>query len=138
MNKTRKYFSLIQNAKGMSLIEIMIVLAIIAAATAAILSTVFSGADKAKTDQAKAEIDKISGFVKLYKMDHGKYPTTDQGLEALVDGSFIDEVPLDPWKNEYSYEAPGSHGKKFEICSMGPDEDDESDDICNYKKSSDE
>lgn len=129
-----KKFRFFKNEKGMSLIEILIVLSIIAGAMAAILSTVFKGADKAKIDQTKAEIGKLSGYVKLYKMDHGKYPTSDEGLQALVDGGFMEEVPLDPWKTEYMYESPGSHGKKFEICSEGPDEDTTDDNICSYKK----
>jgi len=129
-----KFIRRLRNQKGMSLIEILIVLGIIAGAMAAILNTVFSSGDKAKVKQTETEIGKLSGFVKLYKQDTGKYPTSDQGLEVLVDAGFMEEVPTDPWRNEYVYESPGSHGKKFEICSDGIDEDDEVDDICNYKK----
>lgn len=129
-----KFFRRLRNEKGMSLIEILIVLGIIAAAMAAILNTVFSSGDKAKIKQAEAEIGKLSGFVKLLKQDTGKYPTTDQGIEALVEAGYMEEVPVDPWKNAYTYESPGSHGKKFEICSEGPDEEKEEDNICNYKK----
>lgn len=128
----------LKNEKGMTLIEILIVLSIIAGAMAAIFATVFSGADKAKTDQAKAEIGKIASYIKLYKMDHGNYPSADEGLSALVTGGFMEEVPVDPWKSDYIYEVPGTHGKKFEICSPGPDEDDPSDDICNYKTTDEE
>jgi general secretion pathway protein G len=131
MKRSRNF---LKNQSGMSLIEILIVLSIIAGAMAAIFTTVFSSADKAKIDQAKAEITKLSGYVKLYKMDTGKYPTTEEGLDAVADAGFMEEVPADPWKSDYEYESPGSHGKKFEICSLGPDEDDDVDDICNYKK----
>ncbi len=123
------------NNKGMSLIEILIVLAIVASASAMIMNTVFTGQDKANIDAAKTEISKLTGFVKLYKQDKGAYPSTEEGLEALVEGGFMEEVPLDPFKNPYVYESPGSHGKKFEICSGGPDGDEtEDDDICNWKK----
>jgi len=119
----------------MSLIEILIVLGIIAAAMAAILNTVFTSGNEAKKKQADAEINKLAGFIKLYKQDEGKYPTSDEGLEAIV-GKYIEEVPLDPWKNEYIYESPSSSGKKFDICSPGPDDETEDDDICYQKKDS--
>lgn len=129
-----KFIKKLKNEKGMSLIEILIVLGIIAAAMAAILNTVFSSGDKAKMKQAETEIGKLEGFVKLLKQDTGKYPTTDQGIAALVEAGYMEEVPQDPWKNDFTYQSPGSHGKKFEICSGGPDEESEDDDICNYKK----
>lgn len=123
----------LKNQKGMSLIEIMIVLGIIAAVMATVMNFVFSSGDKAKANQTKAEIKRMEGFVRMYKQEKGEYPTTDQGLEAVADAGFMEEVPRDAWNNEFLYESPGSHGKKFEICSDGADEDDESDDICNFK-----
>ncbi|MBF0106449.1 MAG: type II secretion system protein GspG [Deltaproteobacteria bacterium] len=129
-----KFIKRLKNEKGMSLIEIMIVLGIIAAASAAIFSSVFTGADKAKSKQAEAEINKLAGFVKVHKQDTGKYPTTDEGFQALVDAGFIEELPLDPWKTAYTYESPGSNGQKFTICSAGPNEESEDDNICNFKK----
>lgn len=124
------FFKRLKNEKGMSLIEIMIVLGIIAAASAAIFSSVFTGADKAKAKQAEAEINKISGFVRIYKQETGKYPTTDQGLAALVESGYLEEAPVDPWKTEYTYESPGSNGQKYMICSEGADEESEDDNIC--------
>ena len=117
----------------MTLIEILIVLGIIAGASAAILKVVFNRAERANVKQAEAQIATIEGEIKLFKQEKGNYPTTDEGIAALVDAGSLDETPLDPWGNEYTYEAPGTHGKKFEICSGGPDEDIEDDDICNYK-----
>lgn len=123
------------NNKGMSLIEILIVLGIIAGAMAGIMTTVFSKRDKAMIKQTQTEIAALAGDVKQYKIDERKYPSTDEGLEALVDAGFREEIRADPWGNDYIYESPGSHGKKFEICSDGPDDEVEDDDICNYKKS---
>lgn len=125
-----KVFRRLKDQQGMSLIEILIVLGIIAASMAAILNTVFSSGDKAKVKQAQVEIGKLSGFVKLYKQDTGKYPTGDQGLEVLVEAGFMEEVPQDPWKNDYVYESPSSSGKKYDICSEGPDDESEEDNIC--------
>ena len=127
-------FQKFKNSRGMTLIEILIVLGIIAGAMAGIMMGVFKSSDKARVKQAMGEIERMSGFVKVYKQDKGDYPTGDLGLQALVDEGFIDEVPQDPWKHDYSYESPGSHGNKFEICSQGPDEDVETDDICSWKK----
>jgi general secretion pathway protein G len=125
-----KFWDRLRNQQGMSLIEILIVLGIIAASMAAILNTVFTSGDKAKIKQAETEIAKLTGFVKLYKQDTGKYPTGDQGLDAIKEAGFMEDVPLDPWKNEYIYESPGSSGKKFDICSEGPDDETEEDNIC--------
>ena len=120
----------LHNTQGMSLIEILIVLGIIAASMAAILNTVFSSGDKAKVKQAQTEIGKLAGFIKLQKQDTGKYPTSDEGLDALVEAGFMEEVPQDPWKNDYVYESPASNGKKFDICSEGADDESEEDNIC--------
>ncbi|MBU0505059.1 MAG: type II secretion system protein GspG [bacterium] len=130
-----KMMKTLQNSKGMSLMEILVVLGIIAGATAAIVGAVSSKADKARIKQAETEISGYVGDIKQYKIDERKYPSTDEGLEALVDAGFREEIRADPWGNDYTYESPGSHGKKFEICSDGPDEETEEDDICNYKKS---
>lgn len=137
-NRLKKVLGLTQNEKGMSLIEIMIVLGIIAAVMATVMNFVFNTGDKAKAKQTKAEIDRMVAMVKFYKDEKGEYPTTDQGLEAIVDAGFMEEVPRDAWNNDFSYESPGSHGKKYEICSDGADEDDESDDICNFKNNNDD
>ncbi len=118
---------------GMSLIEILIVLGIIAGASAAIMNAVFTKADKARIQQAKTQIAALAGDIKQYKLEKGNYPGTEEGLDVLVDSGYLEEVPMDPWNTEFMYEYPGTHGKKFEICSDGPDEDTEDDDICNYK-----
>ena len=111
-----KFFRRLRNQQGMSLIEILIVLGIIAASMAAILNTVFSSGDKAKVKQAETEIEKMGGFVKLYKQDNGKYPTNDQGLEALVEAGYMESVPQDPWKNDFTYECQSQYCPTQENC----------------------
>jgi general secretion pathway protein G len=117
----------------MSLIEILIVLGIIAGIMGAILNKVFSAGDKANIKQAQTEIKTLAGYIKLYKQEKGEYPTGDQGLQALVDTGYMEEVPQDPWKNDYVYESPGSHGNKFELYSEGPDDSKEEDNINSWK-----
>lgn len=123
----------LKNQRGMSLIEILIVLGIIAGIMGAILNKVFSAGDKANIKQAQTEIKTLAGYIKLYKQEKGEYPTGDQGLQALVDTGYMEEVPQDPWKNDYVYESPGSHGNKFELYSEGPDDSKEEDNINSWK-----
>ncbi|EKD52007.1 MAG: hypothetical protein ACD_62C00134G0001 [uncultured bacterium] len=128
----------VQNQRGMSLIEIMIVLGIIATATAAIMSAVLPKADIAKRDQTKTTMSSLKGDLQQYKMEKKKYPSNDEGLSALVEAGYIEEVPVDGWGNDFVYEYPGSHGKKYDLCSPGKDEDSDEDDMCNYDKDTEE
>ena len=124
----------LKNQKGMSLIEILVVLGIIAVVVGGILNAVIPQGDRAKKRTAETAIKQMVGYIKQYKQDKGTYPASDQGLQALVDDGFFDEIPMDPWGNPYVYELPGSHGGKFEIYSEGPDENDEDDNIGSWKK----
>lgn len=125
-----------KNQKGMSLLEIIIAIGIVAGVGGMIMTQVFKSRDKANIKSAGLQITNLVQQVKMYKSDHKKYPSS---LEDLVD-DYIDEVPDDPWGGEYFYESPGSHAnKKFEIWSAGPDEEEDTDDdITSWKKKSDE
>jgi general secretion pathway protein G len=125
----------LKNQKGMSLIEILVVLGIIAVVVGGILNAVIPQGERANKKTAETDIKKLVGYIKQYKQDKGDYPTTDEGLDALVEDGFFSELPNDPWGNPYAYEIPGSHGDKFEVYSEGPDEDDENDNIGSWKKS---
>ena len=125
--------NLIQNDKGFSLIELMVVLVIIGLLAGIVASNYMDAPDLAKQVQAKANISALESGLKLYKLDNGSYPTTEQGLGALVQqpstgapkwkkGGYLEKgkVPLDPWDNEYIYLCPGLHGN-FDIVSYGKD-----------------
>ena len=127
----------IHNEKGMSLIEIMIVLSIIGVIAYALFGDLFTQADNAKIKTTKSQIENLKKKVKLYKMDNAKYP---ESWDDLISGNLIEESPSDAWGNEIYLAVPGSHGSnKFEIWSAGPDEEsDTDDDVVSWNKNSDE
>ena len=118
---------------GFSLIEIMVVMVIIALLAGIVGPQVFGVLDDAKRDKAKADFSSLATTLKLYKLDNFLYPSTEQGLEALVTktgtspeprnfkkGGYIERLPKDPWGAEYIYLSPGDHGV-FDIYSYGAD-----------------
>jgi len=113
---------------GFTLIELMVVVIIIAALAGMVLPHVLPAGDKAKANIAKGAIANISVALKLYRLNHGRYPSTSQGLEVLTkddpkynNEAYLDKDPLDPWDNPYSYKYPGSRSGGFDISSAGPD-----------------
>ncbi len=127
--------SRIQGQAGFSFIELMVVVIILGILAGAIVPRYMDKADKAKTVKAQVDIAAIETSLKLYKLDNGFYPTTEQGLEALIEQPSTDPVPKnwnengyfekrkmprDPWGNEYMYLCPGVHGT-YDIISYGAD-----------------
>lgn len=117
--------------KGFTLIEIMVVLAILAGLVAMVAPNIIGEAGAARVKTAKAEMANISSALSMYKLNNFTYPSTSQGLEALVskpsgspepknykDGGYMPKLPIDPWGNEYLYI---SKQGKFEIISFGAD-----------------
>lgn len=128
---------------GMTLIEIMVVLAIIALIGGVVGVGVMGRLEKAKVETAQNQIRALESALANYKRDNGYYPTTDQGLSALVEKPSAGrvpkfypsegylakkQVPKDPWKNDYTYHSPGIYGHNYEISSIGPDEEDGTED----------
>lgn len=126
-------YHLVAKQAGFTLIEIMVVVVIIGILTAMIGANIFGRVDQARITAAQADIQSISNAIQMYKLDNYNYPSTEQGLQALVtkpsgepeaknwnkDG-YLPKLPVDPWGNEYLYISPGSHGP-FDLSSQGPD-----------------
>ncbi|MEM8659852.1 MAG: type II secretion system major pseudopilin GspG [Pseudomonadota bacterium] len=125
--------SLVRRQQGFSLVEILVVLVIMGLLIAVVAPNVISTADDAMYRKARADFKQIETALKIYRLDNYVYPTTEQGLEALVepssldpeprnfkDGGYLPEVPLDPWGKPYIYVYPGENGE-FDIYSLGAD-----------------
>ena len=119
-----------RNISGFTLIELLIVMVIISLLAALVAPRFFGQEKKAKQRGAKGQIALLESAVDTYRLDIGRYPTTEQGLEALRerpdgidkwDGPYLrKELPLDPWGNPYMYESPSEHGE-YAIISYGAD-----------------
>jgi general secretion pathway protein G len=115
------------------LIEIMVVVVILAVLGALVVPNVLDKVDQARVTRAKSDIQAIETALDLYRLDNFKYPTTDQGLQALVSapadptltnyrsGGYLKSLPIDPWHNQYIYLSPGTGGQDYEIISYGRD-----------------
>ncbi|HVF64194.1 MAG TPA: type II secretion system major pseudopilin GspG [Casimicrobiaceae bacterium] len=119
-------------ARGMTLIEILVVLVLIGVVLGIVGGNFIGKGEKAKADAAKIEIGQIAQTLDLYKLETGKYPTTQEGLQALVsaptgvtnwNGPYWKKtsVPKDPWGNDYRYASPGANNTPYEIMSYGAD-----------------
>ena len=124
---------LIFNRSGFTLIEIMVVIIILGILVGLIVPRFLEKPEKARIVKAQMQIESISGALKEYKLDNGDYPTTEQGLEALVEKpsigqvpkkypekGYLPKIPKDPWGNDYVYISPGEHGD-FDLISYGAD-----------------
>ncbi len=118
---------------GVTLIEMMVVLVIIAIIAAMIVPNVIDRPDRARVTVAETDIRAIASALELYRLDNRTYPTTGQGLAALVSrpssapipsnwaaGGYLPELPVDPWNNEYVYTSPGRDGA-YDLVSLGAD-----------------
>ncbi|MDZ4383919.1 MAG: type II secretion system major pseudopilin GspG [Nitrospirota bacterium] len=123
----------IKCARGFTLIEIMVVLIIIGLLAGIVVPKLMGRTEEAKRIKTAVQIKNLQSALDLYKLDSGVYPSTDQGLQALVEkpavgeipnnwkeGGYIDKIPKDPWGNNYVYISPGVHGD-YDLYSYGAD-----------------
>ncbi len=124
-----------RNRHGFTLIELMVVIVILSILAVYVAPKLVGREEQARQVKARVDIQGLETALKLYKLDNGMYPTTEQGLEALVsppesgkipknwrEGGYVEKstIPKDPWGNEYIYLSPGSHGD-YDIVSYGAD-----------------
>lgn len=120
-------------SRGFTLIEIMVVVVIMGILAALVVPKLMGRTDDARIIAARQDIATVMQALKLYKLDNQRYPTTEQGLQALISkptsgpaangwktGGYLDRLPLDPWKNSYQYLSPGIKGE-VDVFSLGAD-----------------
>lgn len=122
-----------RRARGFTLIEIMVVIVIIGLLAAVIVPTVMGKVDDARVAKAKADIQSLEAALSMYYLDNSKYPSSEQGLTALMQqptdpsikhwrpGGYLERVSKDPWGNPYLYTFPGTHGKQYDLYTLGAD-----------------
>jgi len=129
--------------KGFTLVELMIVVVIISVLVAMIVPRMAGRSEQARVGIAKADVTlNVATGLKLYELDNGSYPTTEEGLNALLTatgsarnwkGPYIEKKPMDPWGKEYQYRCPGIHRTNdYDLFSLGKDGIESADDVNNW------
>jgi general secretion pathway protein G len=126
---------IIKDTRGFSLIELMVVIVILGILAGMIMPKLMGRTDDAKSVKANVDMAALDAALKLYKLDNGEYPTTEQGLRALIEppdkeggignwkkGGYLEKhaLPKDPWGRDFIYLSPGAHGD-YDIISYGAD-----------------
>ncbi|WP_320006661.1 type II secretion system major pseudopilin GspG [Maridesulfovibrio sp.] len=125
-----------KDQRGFSLIELMIVIVILGLLASMLVPKIMDRPNEARVTKAKMDMKALDSALKLYKLDTGRYPTTEQGLQALITkpetrpvprnyrkGGYLDSAstPVDPWGYDYIYRSPGEEGRPYELISLGAD-----------------
>lgn len=133
MIRQRLPSSIRHTQRGFTLIEIMVVVVILGILAALVVPQIISRPDEARVAKARQDVRAVESSLKLYRLDNFQYPSTEQGLAALVDkptsqpeprnwkaGGYLDRLPKDPWGNVYHYRNPGEHGE-IDVYTLGRD-----------------
>ncbi|HEY4172736.1 MAG TPA: type II secretion system major pseudopilin GspG [Rhodopila sp.] len=131
-----------RNDRGFTLLELLVVIAILGLLIGLVAPAVLRQLGSARTSVAKQSIERIGSILDLYKLDAGSYPTTDQGLRALVErptdaanwnGPYVKgNAPIDPWNHPYIYRNPSTRtSHDYDLCSEGPSGTGGDQEICN-------
>lgn len=129
--------------KAFTLVELMLVVIIIGVLVSMVVPRMSGRSEEARKSVAKADVDlNIATALKLYDIDNGRFPTTEEGLAALMaapssaknwKGPYLEKKPLDPWGNEYQYRSPGTHRTTdYDLFSLGHDGVESDDDVVNW------
>ncbi|KPK96492.1 MAG: hypothetical protein AMJ95_13990 [Omnitrophica WOR_2 bacterium SM23_72] len=129
--------------KGFTLIELMLVVIIIGALVAMVMPRLTGRSEQARASAATADVRaNMATALKLYELDNGNFPTTEEGLDALVNkpgsakkwnGPYLERKPIDPWGREYKYKCPGDHRPwDYDLYSLGKDGVESEDDVTNW------
>lgn len=126
----RQHSSSYRSMQGFTLLELLVVLVVLGLLAGIVAPRYFNQLGKSEAKVARAQIEGLVKALDIYRLETGNYPTTEQGLEALViapsdepkwDGPYLQKsVPLDPWGRQYIYRAPGENGE-YDLLSMGKD-----------------
>ena len=123
---------MMKKQSGFTLIEVMVVVVILGILAAIVMTNVVGKDDQARVTTTKASLASVANALESYKLDNHKYPTMDEGLEALVNkpasaknypngGYLRGDIPKDSWGNPFQYVVPGDSGRPYEIYSLGAD-----------------
>lgn len=149
MEQIKKLFRRCRDSQGFSLIEILLVVVIIGTLSAMVVPRLLGRSDQARAAAAAADVNvNIPTALKLYELDNGFFPTTEQGIEALLrkpsaspipqnwNGPYLEKMPMDPWGRPYQYVQPGIQRQHdYDLYSMGkkPGEEQSDDDVGNWQ-----
>jgi general secretion pathway protein G len=133
----------IMDKKGFTLVELMLVVIIIGILVAMVVPRMAGRSEQARAAVAKADIEmNIATALRLYELDNGNYPSTDEGLDVLLTapsgaknwkGPYLEKKPVDPWGNPYQYKCPGTHRPSdYDLYSLGKDGSESADDVVNW------